>query len=34
MIYDGECGTFNPKILEVFEKVKDKLKKNEEEMRQ
>ncbi len=34
MIYNGECGTFNPKILEVFEKVKDKLKKNEEEMRQ
>ena len=27
MIVDGECGAFNPKILEVFTKVADRIKK-------
>lgn len=27
MIFNGECGTFNPKVLEAFEKTVDKVKK-------
>ena len=26
MIYNGECGAFNPKVMKVFESCMDKIK--------